>query len=483
MTSDAPHADRSLEVTFPGSSDSWSFDTAFGIGRAADNEVVVDSEIASEHHVRVVWDDGAWHVRDLGSTNGLIVDGKVVADVVLDRTTWIRLGPGGPQIILTPGRDGAQRTTRESPITEDHIHERYFAREAPADMGRHTEMLRQVVQREHRRTKHKYRKALLGVAGIAVVTTGMVLLQRRQLARQRAAAAELFYALKDFELQLDQLTLDSARLAAYTEQETTLRQRYADYVEDMGLYSERTPEADRLIYQTISRFGESEVHVPESFLRDVRRAIDRWRTTNRLETAVRRAREEGYPERIAGLMLEQHLPPEFFFLALQESNFRTTAIGPRTRFGYAKGMWQIMPGTARDLGLQVGPLVGQPLHDPRDERHDFERSTRAAAQYLGDLYRTDAQASGLLVIASYNWGQNNVLRLIRSMPRNPRERNFWKLLERYGDRLPRETYQYVLNIVSAAVICEDPELFGFDFERPLPARESLATESETIAPE
>ena len=51
------------------------------------------------------------------------------------------------------------------------------------------------------------------------------------------------------------------------------------------------------------------------------------------------------------------------------------------------------------------------------------------------------------------------------MPANPRERNFWKLLQ-HGD-IPKETYDYVLHIVSAAVIGEDPALFGFDFEAPL----------------
>ena len=53
------------------------------------------------------------------------------------------------------------------------------------------------------------------------------------------------------------------------------------------------------------------------------------------------------------------------------------------------------------------------------------------------------------------------------MPPNPRERNFWKLLERYRERVPKETYDYVLSIVSAAVIGENPRLFGFNFDNPL----------------
>ena len=68
-------------------------------------------------------------------------------------------------------------------------------------------------------------------------------------------------------------------------------------------------------------------------------------------------------------------------------------------------------------------------------------------------------------MASYNWGPNNVRRRLRDMPDNPRERNFWKLLQEHN--IPKETYDYVFYIVSAAVIGEDPELFGFHFDAPL----------------
>jgi len=60
-----------------------------------------------------------------------------------------------------------------------------------------------------------------------------------------------------------------------------------------------------------------------------------------------------------------------------------------------------------------------------------------------------------------------VLPLIRSMPPNPKDRNFWKLITVYRDRLPQETYDYVFYILPAAVIGENPKLFGFEFEDPL----------------
>jgi hypothetical protein len=111
--------------------------------------------------------------------------------------------------------------------------------------------------------------------------------------------------------------------------------------------------------------------------------------------------------------------------------------------------------------------VQVPKRDPRDERHRVSKSTDAAARYLRDIYSTEAQASGLLVIASYNWGHNIVKGLIRELPENPRDRNFWTFLATYRSRIPQQTYDYVFYIFSAAVIGENPKLFGFDFEKPL----------------
>ena len=70
-------------------------------------------------------------------------------------------------------------------------------------------------------------------------------------------------------------------------------------------------------------------------------------------------------------------------------------------------------------------------------------------------------------MASYNWGETRVRDLIRKMPENPRERNFWQVLAKHPDKVPPETYKYVMNIVSAAAIGEDPELLGFNVKNPL----------------
>jgi hypothetical protein len=161
------------------------------------------------------------------------------------------------------------------------------------------------------------------------------------------------------------------------------------------------------------------------------------------------------------------LPPQFFYLALEESDFDEAAVGKPTKWGIAKGMWQFIPETGGRFGLTIGPLARFPRPDPGDDRHKWDKSTRAAALYIKEIYSTDAQASGLLVMASYNWGEHRIIDLLKTMPANPKERNFWKVLERHRDQIPKDTYDYVMSIVSAAVIGENPKLFGFGFDNPL----------------
>ena len=212
--------------------------------------------------------------------------------------------------------------------------------------------------------------------------------------------------------------------------------------------------------------------MPKDFEAEIDRYIKFWQQTDRLASAIRKAKASNYIKPITDELLAEGLPPQFFYLALQESGFDPYSSGPQTVKGIAKGMWQFIPETAIKYGLHLGPLVDLRRPDPGDERDHFDKETKAAVRYLKDLYDTDAQASGLLVMACYNWGEGRVLPLVREMPDNPRDRNFWRLLAKYKARIPQQTYDYVFYIASAAVIGEDPHRFGFDFDNPLAGLET-----------
>jgi membrane-bound lytic murein transglycosylase D len=122
------------------------------------------------------------------------------------------------------------------------------------------------------------------------------------------------------------------------------------------------------------------------------------------------------------------LPLELKYLAVIESELKTSAV---SRVG-AKGPWQLMPGTAHELGLKVN------RHS--DERVNYYKSTRAAAKYLRDLHREFGD--WLLVLAAYNGGPLPVIRAIHKS----HSRNFWTL-QRY---LPAESRDHVKKFIATA---------------------------------
>jgi soluble lytic murein transglycosylase-like protein len=250
-------------------------------------------------------------------------------------------------------------------------------------------------------------------------------------------------------------------------QKRQLENSYDRYVDSLDVYRKALSDEEKIILRMARRFGECEINMPDGFVQEVTAYIRNWQSSRRLANVIARAKRNHYIPAIVRTMAEQELPAQFLYLAIQESNLDHRAVGPPTRFGIAKGMWQFIPATGEKYGLRIGPLKDEAKLDLLDERHDFRKSTAAAARYLRDIYTTDAQASGLLVMASYNWGEHRVLDLIRSLPANPRDRNFWKMISTYRHKIPEETYDYVFSIFSAAVIGENPPLFGFDFDNPL----------------
>jgi soluble lytic murein transglycosylase-like protein len=270
--------------------------------------------------------------------------------------------------------------------------------------------------------------------------------------------------MKTLELELSKIP-NSEVLQSFRDRQRNMEAQYDQFMDELGVYD--LDEKKRIIYRLANVFGECELNMPQDFILEVERYISIWKTSDRLQEAIERAESNDYIKFIVEQLLEYHLPPQFFYIALQESDFKIRNVGPKTRYGYAKGMWQFIPRTALKYELKLGPLFELKKYDFRDQRFNFQKSTKAAARYLSDIYNTEAQASGLLVMASYNWGEHNVRDLILELPGNPRERNFWKLLEKYRHRIPKETYNYVFMIFSAAVIGENPSLFGFPFKNPL----------------
>lgn len=469
----APASAPEITVRTP-SGQTHAFRTAFILGRDRECQVRIDDGRVSRRHARVAYNGSEWRIEDLDSGNGLHVNGRRVQSAPIKPSLAVSLGPDGPELTLE-----ADFRRGETVILTDYA-ERYFHEgESDRPAGRETVMIRKAFQRIQRRQRRLYLAVIGTVAAIAIAAGGFAYYSQGQVTRQRLLAEDIFYTMKSIDVDLAALEVkltaagnvqgqDDVRV--YQQRRRELEANYDRFL--TGLSGRQFTPQEQTILRITRLFGECEIAAPPEYMAEVMTYVRRWQSTPRFATGVKRAQELGYVGRIVEEFRTRNLPSQFFYLALQESNFIETASSPPTRMGYAKGLWMFIPDTGRRYGLKIGPLQAYAQADPADDRHNWEKSTTAAAAYIKAIYSTDAQASGLLVMASYNWGEGRVINRLRSMPANPRERNFWKLLLKHRDEVPKETYDYVFSIVSAAAIGEDPRLFGFNFDNPLAAADA-----------
>lgn len=455
------------------------FDKTFTVGRSEECSIQIDEGVVSRIHIEVTFDGEKWRVFDKHSSNGTFLNGKKIENVELKTTTTLELGNNGPILLFSfEDKPVAVEVKVEKPGEQHSVTsyiQHYFDESKSDDqMGEHTRLMREAFKVVKKKHTSKYIKLIIIVGIIAVVAAAYSIYQNIKENKQKALAENIFYNMKSLELEIEQLKQELAAsgdpkiikaLQKFDERRDELQKNYDNLVDQLGTYN--LGEGDKLIIKTARVFGECELTMPRDFINEVKSYISKWKSSDRLQKALDRAKQNGYAQVVVNYLVRQGLPPQFFYLALQESDFREQIVGPQTRYGFAKGIWQFIPATAQKYGLNIGPLVNQSVYDPGDDRFNFPKATSAASRYLKDIYNTDAQASGLLVMASYNWGEYNIIDLIRKIPANPKDRNFWNLLSTYRDKIPDETYNYVFYIFSAAVIGENPKLFGFNFDNPL----------------
>jgi membrane-bound lytic murein transglycosylase D len=133
------------------------------------------------------------------------------------------------------------------------------------------------------------------------------------------------------------------------------------------------------------------------------------------------------------------LPIELALIPFIESEFNPN---DRSNKG-ATGLWQLMPQTAKELGVKV--KAGY------DGRRNVVDSTNAALAYFNDLGK-DFSGNWELAIAAYNCGQG----CVASAKRRAGSEDFFKL------HLPQETRFYVPKLLAVAAIIENPEKYGVE---------------------
>lgn len=140
---------------------------------------------------------------------------------------------------------------------------------------------------------------------------------------------------------------------------------------------------------------------------------------------------------IVPILKEEGVPEDLKYLCCIESSLNIRAISPVK----AAGLWQFMPATGREYGLQVDAEV--------DERYHIEKATRAACKYFKDAYEKFGDWNA--VAASYNGGQAGISRRIENQQQS----------SAFDLQLPEETSRYMFRIMAMKEIMRDPYHYGF----------------------
>jgi membrane-bound lytic murein transglycosylase D len=153
------------------------------------------------------------------------------------------------------------------------------------------------------------------------------------------------------------------------------------------------------------------------------------------------ARGGRYLPRIRQVFAAEGIPQDLAYVALVESAFKTGALS-RAK---ARGVWQFIPTTGKRFGLKQDWWV--------DERSNPEKSTRAAAVYLKQLYGIFRDWN--LALAAYNAGEGKVSRGLNRLG----QVDFWRMAQ--SPYLARETKNYVPMIHAAIVVAKAQDRYGF----------------------
>lgn len=147
---------------------------------------------------------------------------------------------------------------------------------------------------------------------------------------------------------------------------------------------------------------------------------------------------------LKSMMAQAGIPQEFLFLAMAESEFSTRAYSSKK----ASGIWQLMPVTAKQLGLKINDYI--------DERRDPIKSTQAAIKYLQFLYKITGK--WYLAAMAYNCGVGRLQKAIKKA----KSSDIDVLLDEHKKYLPKETRNYIRMILSMSLAFNNIDRFKSD---------------------
>lgn len=187
--------------------------------------------------------------------------------------------------------------------------------------------------------------------------------------------------------------------------------------------------------------------IPVTYNNKVKYWIKQFRGPRKYGFNIWLNRSHRYLPKMQNVLKYKGLPKDLAYIAIIESGLTSDAVSHANAVGY----WQFIEGTGNRFGLKKAWWI--------DERHDFFKSTEAAANYLSSLYKMFG--SWYLTAAAYNMGENRLKRLIKKH----KTKNFW-ILSKKRD-FPKETREYIPKLLATLMIAKAPKLYGFNKVKPL----------------
>ncbi len=233
--------------------------------------------------------------------------------------------------------------------------------------------------------------------------------------------------------------------------------------QELDVRGEQTPDlnlpADKTTPVTAQQQGQAETHhsqtdlwhlvrsgfsFPQENHSRINKSLKQYRKNPR---AIERSLVKATPylQYVYHQITRRGLPTELVLLPFVESTYDPFAFS----HGSAAGLWQFIPSTGKQFGLQQNWWY--------DGRRDVVASTKAALDYLEQLNNT-FDGDWLITMAAYNAGGGTLRKAIRKNREAGKPIDYWSL------KLPRETAHYVPKLLALKSIIAEPSRHGFELD-------------------
>ena len=235
---------------------------------------------------------------------------------------------------------------------------------------------------------------------VAVALAGYAYYGHRQMRQQQALAEELFYTMKSLDVDIANVERlvemsgnpkNQDQVRGYLERRRELENSYDKFLSGLKLYGGDLTEEERLILRVHPNVWRVRAGRTARVPAEVGRYIKRWQATQRYLRAVKLAQEKGYIRKIAEEFFAHNLPPQFFYLAMQESDFDPFSSRPSDAVtDTQRACGSSFPKPASDMASRsvrssnssdptrptTAPTGRKPLSPPRDTSRKSTPRTR-----------------------------------------------------------------------------------------------------------